>query len=282
MTCPRWAPALVLLATNPLLAQVSTSFDALPDSPGAVFTGSQQPAQPAPQSTIPCVPSPAGSAPQTLTQPPALRGMPCPQLRPENPLKPFVSSPLRPLTVREKGKLAIHDIIDPFNILTIGLNSAFTVGIDSHTAYGPGFKGFGYDMGVTLVEDATGETIGTFAVCSLFHQDPRYFRMPHASPLRRVGHVFAHIVVAQGDNGRPMLNFENLITYPAVAELSNLYVPGIHGNGPSTVERILTGLATEPIGNFIAEFLPDFARRVHVRIVIVQQLLNGIAAGQPL
>jgi hypothetical protein len=137
-------------------------------------------------------------------------------------------------------------------------------------------------VGVSFVEDATGEAIGTFAVCSLFHEDPRYFRMPHATVLRRVGHVLAHVVVAQGDNGRPMINFENLITYPAAAELSNLYVPGIDGNGPSTVERILTGLATEPITDFIAEFLPDVARRIHVRIVIVQQILNGIAAGQPL
>jgi hypothetical protein len=79
-----------------------------------------------------------------------------------------------------------------------------------------------------------------------------------------------------------MLNFENLITYPASAEISNLYVPGIHGDGPSTVARILTGLATEPIGNFIAEFLPDVARRIHVRVLIVQQILNGIASGAPL
>jgi len=279
---------LALLAAIHLHAQVSPAFDPgrdlLPDSPGALQSGSQQASrqQNHQPSSMPCPPSAAGSAPQTLSEPPSLRGMPCPQSRPEDPLRPFVSSPLKPLTARQKAHLAVHDVIDPFNILTIGLNSGFTVGIDSHTAYGPGLRGFGKNVGVSFVEDASGEAIGTFAVCTLFHEDPRYFRMPHARPLQRVGHVFAHIVVAQGDNGRPMLNFENLITYPAAAELANLYVPGINGNGPSTVERILTGLATEPIGNFIAEFLPDVARRIHVRIVIVQQILNGIAAGQPL
>ena len=191
--------------------------------------------------------------------------------------KPYV-----PLSTRQKGYLAFHDVIDPFNLLTVVANSAFTIGINSHTAFGPGMHGFGLNISTSLLQDATGEAIGTFGVCSIFHQDPRYFRMPKAKPLRRVAHVLSHVVVAQGDNGKPMLNYENLIVYPASAEIANLYVPGVAGNGPSTVKRFVTGLATEPIGNFIAEFLPDVARHIHVNIVIVQQILNQISAGQPL
>ena len=172
---------------------------------------------------------------------------------------------------------AVRDVIDPFNLLTITANAAFTVGIDSRTAYGPGMKGFGRDVGYSFVQDATGEFIGTYAVCSILHQDPRYHREPHASTMRRVGHALKHTVISQHDDGTPMLNYENFITYPASAELSNLYVPGVHGNGPSTVVRIVTGLATDPVNNLITEFLPDFARRFHVRIVFVQQILNQIA-----
>jgi hypothetical protein len=278
MTCPWWAPALALSAAVQLPAQVMVS-DALPDSPGAVFSTTFQSGQ---TSAIPCSTASTPAVPQVLSQPPSLSGMPCPKFHQENPYRPFVSSPVLPLTSSRKAYLAVHDVIDPFNILTIVANSAITIGFDSHTAFGPGWEGFGRSLGVSFVEDATGEAIGTYAVCSIFRQDPRYFRMPNARPLRRVGHVLAHVVVAQGDNGRPMLNFENLITYPASAEIANLYVPGIHDNGASTIERILTGLATEPIGNFIAEFLPDLARRVHFRVLIVQQLINGIASGQPL
>jgi hypothetical protein len=182
-----------------------------------------------------------------------------------------------PLTSQQKGILAIRDVIDPFNLLTITANAAFTVGIDSHSAYGPGMRGFGRDVGYSFVQDATGEFIGTYAVCSLLHQDPRYHRDPHATTWRRVGHALKHTVISQHDDGTPMLNYENFITYPASAELANLYVPGVHGNGPSTVTRILTGLATDPANNLITEFLPDFARRFHVRIVFVQQILNQIA-----
>lgn len=198
-----------------------------------------------------------------------------------NPYDRFIDSGVAtPLTVRQKGFLAIKDIVDPFNLLTIVGNSAFTVGFDAHSAYGPGLHGFGRNVGVSLLQDATGEVIGTFAVCSLSHEDPHYHRMVTGKPLRRLVHAIGRTVIAQHDDGRLMPNYENFVTYPASAEISNLYVPGIHDNGPSTVKRIFLGLATDPIGNILAEFLPDLAKRVHVRIVFVQQIINQVASGE--
>ena len=209
-----------------------------------------------------------------------LQPAPC---TPINPYRRFLDSTTPvPLTPKQKGYLAIHDVIDPFNLLTIGLNSGFTIGIDSHTAYGPGLKGFGRNVGYSFSQDATGEFIGTFAIASLVHEDPHYHRMPQAKPLRRLANAIEHVAVAQADDGHTMPNYEVLLTYPISAEISNLYVPGVAGNGPSTVRRFLIGYATEPIGNILAEFLPDFASRFHVRIIFVQNILNQISSGQPM
>lgn len=199
---------------------------------------------------------------------------------PVNPYRRFLdtSTPLL-LTPKQKGYLAFRDLVDPFNLLTVVGNSAVTIGIDSHTAYGPGMGGFGKNVGYSFLQDATGEFIGTFAICSLFHEDPHYHRMPTARPLRRVGHAIARTVIAQHDDGSLMPNYESLLGYPISAELSNLYVPGVSGNAPSTVARIMTGLATDPIGNLITEFLPDLAKRVHIRVVFVQQIINQVARG---
>ena len=182
------------------------------------------------------------------------------------------------MTRAEKGYLAIHDVLDPFNLLTIGGTSAVTIGSDADTAYGPGMRGFGLNVGTSLAQDVTGETISTFAVCSLLHQDPRYFRMPGHKPFRRFVHAISHIVIAQGDNGRPMPNYANFITAVAASEIANLYVPGLATDQASTTERIFTGFLTEPIGPLIAEFLPDIASRIHIRVVVVQRLLNQISA----
>lgn len=183
-----------------------------------------------------------------------------------------------PLTWQQKGYLALHGLTDPANLGTIIGISAITIGLDSHTAYGPGLKGFGKSAGISLVQDATGQFFGVFAIPSIAHQDPRYYRMPRASVPRRILYAITRTAVARGDDGRTMPNYGTLLTYPINAELSNLYVPGIHSNGPSTVARIVTGLATDPANNLLAEFLPDVARRVHVRIIFVQRILNNVAA----
>ena len=198
-----------------------------------------------------------------------------------NPYNRFLDStaPYK-LTPSQKGYLAFHDVIDPFNILTILANSGFTIGINSHTAYGPGLEGFAKNVGVSFLQDATGEFIGTFGVCSLLHEDPHYHRKPDATPVRRVFHAIGRTIIAQHDNGALMPNWENFITYPASAEISNLYVPGIADNAPSTAKRVMIGLATDPVNNLITEFLPDVAKRIHIRVVFVQQILNQVASGQ--
>jgi hypothetical protein len=269
----RWVLFAFLLTMTGAYAQiVSVSAGReLPDSPGATKQNAKPPkcdptAKPNPADMVGLSPEQKISA----QNPCAVKSQTYKQFL--NDPGPF------PMTSRQKGILAIRDVIDPFNILTITANAAFTVGIDPDNAYGPGMRGFGRDVGYSFVQDATGEFIGTYAVCSILHQDPRYHRDPHATTWHRVGHALKHTVISQHDDGTPMPNYENFITYPGSALISNLYVPGVNGNGPSTVTRILTGLATDPVNNIITEFLPDFARRVHIRVVFVQQILNQVAS----
>lgn len=185
-----------------------------------------------------------------------------------------------PLTRRQKGYLAVHDVTDPFNLATIAGISGVNIALDSHTAYGPGLKGFGKIAGVSLLQDTTGEFFGTFLIPSITHQDPRYYRMPNATVPKRLLYAVSRTFVARSDDGRSMPNYGTLLTYPISAEISNLYVPGIQTNGRSTAKRIATGLAIDPVNNLITEFLPDVAKRVHIRIIFVQQILNNIASNQ--
>jgi hypothetical protein len=184
-----------------------------------------------------------------------------------------------PMTLQQKGYLALHDLTDPANFGTILGISAITIGADSHTAYGPGLKGFGKIVGVSLLEDATGQFFGAFAIPAIAHQDPRYFRMPHARITKRIVYSISRTVISQSDSGKSMPNYATLLSYPIGAQLANLYVPGIQTNGASTVARIFTGYGLDPVNNLLNEFLPDVASRVHVRIIFVQRILNNVASG---
>lgn len=185
-----------------------------------------------------------------------------------------------PLTRKQKGLLALHAATDPGALGTIIGISAISIAADSHTAYGPGFGGFAELAGVSLLQNTTGEFFGTFAIPALVHQDPRYFRMPDKPLRKRLIYSLTRSYISKSDSGKTIPNYGVLGAYPIVAELSNLYVPGIESDGASTAERIAVGLALDPVNNLINEFLPDVAKHIHVRIIFVQQFVNNIAVTQ--
>jgi hypothetical protein len=190
----------------------------------------------------------------------------------------FLDGPqVKPLTPKEKGWLAVRNVIDPFNIITILGSSAIAVGSDADSAYGPGMFGWGKYVGVSFTQDISGEFFGTFLIPSIVHQDPHYHRMPDASMRRRIAHALYQVVWTQGDNGHEMPNYANLVGFAIEDEIGNLYVPGRETNIRASAERYGTAMATAPIDNFVIEFLPDVARHIHIQVVVIQRIINHVA-----
>jgi len=190
----------------------------------------------------------------------------------------FLNGPeVKPLTPGEKAWLAAHNLLDPFNLLTIGGEAAISVAADSHSAYGPGFPGWGRYTGVSFTQDMTGEFFGTFLIPSLVHQDPHYHREPKASIKHRIAHAALQVLWTQGDNGRGMINYANLAGSAIDGAISNLYVPGQQTRFSASASRYAIGLATDPIDNYITEFLPDVARHVRVKTVVLQRIIDQVA-----
>lgn len=190
----------------------------------------------------------------------------------------FLNGPqVKPLTPLEKAHLAGRNIVDPFNLITIGGEAGIAVAANSHSLYGPGFGGYGRYVGVSFTEDLVGEFFGTFLIPSLSHQDPHYHRMPGASIQRRLVHTIAQVAWTEGDNGKGMPNYSNLVGLGVENEINNLYVPGLQTNASATAARYATSLAIAPTDNLVTEFLPDIATHIHVRVVLVQRIINQVA-----
>lgn len=190
------------------------------------------------------------------------------------------SSAPQPLTPRQKLTLARKDVTDPYNLLTIGFVSAYSIGTDSHTHYGPGMPGYAKNVGVSLTQEMTAEFFGTFLIPSLAHQDPRYHRWPNRSVSQRILHVVDAVVISHSDEGAPMFNYATVFGTIGTQALGNLYVPGRNHSWATSTARVATSLATDPIGNLITEFLPDVSRRVNVQVVFVQRIINRIAIAE--
>jgi hypothetical protein len=186
---------------------------------------------------------------------------------------------VKPMTPADKGELAIRSVLDPFNLLTITAFSGISIAANSHSAYGPGFEGFAKLTGYSFAGDIQGEFLGTYLIPVMTREDPRYHRMGQGPIARRALHAVVHTYVTQHDNGSLMPNYSVLAGYPVGNVLSNLYVPGIATNGEATARRIVYGIALNPIGDVVGEFLPDVARRIHIHVIFVQQILNKVAQG---
>ena len=190
----------------------------------------------------------------------------------------FTNGPqVKPMTPKEKAWLAARDVVDPFNAITILGSSAIAVGANAHSDYGPGMTGFARYVGVSYSQDVTGEFFGTFLIPTIVHQDPHYHRMPYASIPRRIRHAIVQVVWTQGDNGKGMVNYADIVGFAIDDEIGNFYVPGQQTNLRASSERYGITLASAPTENFVNEFLPDIARRLHVRVVLFLWIINQVA-----
>jgi hypothetical protein len=264
-----------------LPALQAVAAEAIPDAPAPQNSSSSPTPQPDPCSAAANRP---GSAAMSLDAVPraASKGVqpavaPCPH-KAFDWYRRFVAGPHdKPLTPRDKAWLAVRNLADPFNLITIGGDAAIAVAADSHSPYGPGMRGWGRNVGVSVTEDMTGEFFGTFLIPSIAHQDPHYYRMEKARIPRRIGHAVLQVVWTQGDSGKGMLNYANLVGFAADDGIANLYVPSRETDVNASFQRYGTALATAPIGNFVNEFLPDVARHIHVQIVVIQRIINQVA-----
>jgi hypothetical protein len=216
----------------------------------------------------------AGNPPPA--DPPAVTIVPCP---PPTPTwyDRFVNGPKdKILTPKDKAWLAARNVVDPINAGSILVTSGIVIGANSHSPYGPGMAGFGRNVGVAYAQDMTGEFFGTFLIPSVFHQNPHYHRMPHATFMRRLLNTCTQVFWVQSDTGKGMLNYANIIGYAIDDEIGNLYVPGRDTDLPSSAKRYGITFLFEPTNNVISEFLPDVAGRINTQYVFLQRIINSV------
>jgi hypothetical protein len=268
------APSAVLLASTGDKPQAGATGESKTQSSSAQTGHTAAPDQAKPAALPPC---PKKSFFGGFLYIPGNYNDPCEQ---QNPLEFIVDpGPVKPLTTEQKGMLAVRGELDPFGLITLVGFSGISIASNAHSPYGPGFRGWGRLIGYGLVETSTGNFFGTFAIPSLVHEDPRYHRLPGKPFGRRLGHAIIHTYVSQHDDGSLMPNYATLLDYPIGNELASLYVPGATTNAKGKFDNTVLGIATDPVGAIIAEFLPDVAKRIHVHIIFVQQIINKVANG---
>jgi hypothetical protein len=181
----------------------------------------------------------------------------------------------------QKLRLALDNLINPWNLATIFGEASIEVAANSHSPYGPGFPGWGRLSGVNFTQDMTDQFFGTFLVPTITHTDPHFHRRPDLSIPRRVLHCVSQTFWQSADNGRDTINYSQIVAPVFDIAISNLYVPGQQTHFSADAERYGVDLATAPIDNLITEFVPSIASHIHVHVVFVQRIINHVATNPP-
>ncbi|MGP8184779.1 MAG: hypothetical protein ACLQKY_01815 [Terracidiphilus sp.] len=194
----------------------------------------------------------------------------------------FVTGPdVMRFSTEQKFRLAVTNIVNPFNLVTIVGEAGFEVAVNSHTPYGPGVDGWAKLSGTNLTQDMTDQFFGTFLVPSITHTDPHYHRRPDLSIPRRILHCIDETFWQNDDSGRNTFNYSQIVAPVFDIAISNLYVPGLQTRFSADAERYVVGLATAPIDNFITEFVPSIASHIHTHVIFVQRVINQVAKNPP-
>jgi hypothetical protein len=182
---------------------------------------------------------------------------------------------------QQKLRLALDNLINPFNLGTIFGEAGIEIVANSHTVYGPGIAGWGRLSGVSFTQDMTDQFFGTFLIPTITHTDPHYHRRPDMSIPRRILHCVDQTFWQRDDSGGHSFNYSQIIAPMFDIGISNLYVPDLQTRFSADTERYSIGLATAPIDNFITEFVPSIASHIHTHVVFVQRIINQVAVNPP-
>ena len=122
------------------------------------------------------------------------------------------------LELKDKVHLFVRDSLDPVSFLGAGFNAGLSQGEDLDPTFGQGMAGYAKQFGASFANRASLNFFKDFAYPSMFHEDPRYYRLSHGSGGRRFLHAIELTFVAHRDDANPMFNYsEWLGTASAVA-----------------------------------------------------------------
>jgi len=161
-----------------------------------------------------------------------------------------------PLTSKQKFKLALKTVVDPFTFVFVGGAAGVEQAQNHFIEYGQGAQGYAKRYGAGYADTVAGTFIGSALLPSLLKQDPRYFYKGSGSKGSRILYAIANSVICKGDNGRWQANYSNILGNLAAGGISNLYYPANDRNGAGlTFENAAIGIGASAVANLFQEFV---------------------------
>lgn len=170
------------------------------------------------------------------------------------------SLPYNPISTKRKITIALKDSLDWPIYPTSGLFASLYQLDGQNPSFGQGMAGYARRWGTAYGDQVIGNMMTEGFMPSLFHEDPRYFRVSEGSKKSRLGKALLQILVTHTDSGGRTFNFSEWGGNAAATAVSNAYYPDSR-SATENLEKLLISCGTDALSNVLKEFWPDVKRR---------------------
>jgi hypothetical protein len=161
----------------------------------------------------------------------------------------------QPLTKKLKFELGWKSVVDPMNVMFVGVVAGFEQAGDQFPGYRQGASGYGKRFGAGMADATVGTLLTGSVLPMVFRQDPRYFYKGTGTTMSRTFYALKTTVICKGDNGRWQPAYANVLGTFGAGAVSGLYYPGGEHGGMLVLENGLTALAFDGFSNVMQEFV---------------------------
>jgi hypothetical protein len=165
----------------------------------------------------------------------------------------------KPLTTRQKFKLATQDSFDRGSIILAALFGGLGQLTDSTPSYGQGAAGYARYFSASYGDFVIGNYMTEAIFPTILHQDPRYFRRATGRKRSRLGSAVGQIFWTHTDSGRRQFNFSEIVGNSTSVAISNAYYPD-NRNASDAAMKLGIQIGVDMASNILKEFSPELNR----------------------
>lgn len=170
-------------------------------------------------------------------------------------------NPYKPLTSREKYKIATEDSFDRGTAGLAVLFGAEAQLTNATPTFGQGVTGYARYLGTSYADFVIGDMMTEAVYPAMLRQDPRYFRRGTGSVWSRLGSAAGQIFWTHTDSNHMQFNFSEVAGNSTAVAISTAYYPD-NRTASNAVSKLGVQLGVDMAANILKEFWPDINRKL--------------------
>ncbi len=165
-----------------------------------------------------------------------------------------------PISPKEKFKIAADDAFDRGTVVLAAMFAGEGQLTNSNPYLGQGAKGYASYLGTAYADFVIGDFMTEAIYPTIFHQDPRYFRLGTGGGWSRLRYAVGQIFWTHTDSGGQQFNYSEIVGNSTAVAISMAYYPDGR-NVSSAVTELGTQIGVDMAANVVKEFWPDIRQR---------------------